>query len=102
MTPKNQSDAELASPTTLINEVASDGSKNTREWTAEKRSVIELKEIQPPNSPNENEDSALQKTQGPIQYNVGHGIERSGRRCRRKTFSWILLTWQQNIACLQD
>ena len=45
MTPKNQSDAELASPTTLINEVASDGSKNTREWTAEKRSVIELKEI---------------------------------------------------------
>ena len=45
VTPKNQSDAELASPTTLINEVASDGSKNTREWTAEKRSIIGLKDI---------------------------------------------------------
>ena len=73
VTPKNQSDAELASPTTLINEVASDGSKNTREWTAEKRSVFELKEIQPPNSlnsPNESEGNAMQKTQEPIQYNV--------------------------------
>ena len=55
--PNQQSDQELISPTTLINEIHSDRSKNTREWTAEKQNVIELKEVK---APGESEEIATQ------------------------------------------